>query len=450
MELLFSSATKRQLRPSWLGVDLSAQRSTTASQPHATSTNGLTGRRPRALILASLKTFNLMNTELTVMPGTGIDDLLVRAVDSKLPVEALERLLAMRRELKAESAREAFFRALAAFQAACPVITKDKEVMNTGGRSVRYRYAPLDSIVKQVSPILKENGFSYTLTAEVAGEWVTAICTLHHELGHKEDSQFKVPIDKDAFMAEAQKFASALTFTKRYAFCNALGILTGDEDDDAVTTATPPPKPTATPGAATPLKPVPSKGWQGDKHVQAMKEWLERQRENLVAKMEVQGRAAIEYAVKMGIILSSQEGLRDGHVGKWFPSVDWSKTIDENKQAVLSDGQNHLRALQAMMDGEQLPLPVEDPPIVISEKPDLNGCQIAQGVVEHVSVKEGTSKQGPWVRTGICMDDVWYSTFHQNLGKMASDMKDRSVTVWFRPAKLGNDLVWIDHTTLTP
>ena len=37
-----------------------------------------------------------------------------------IPVDTLERLLAMRRELKAESAREAYFGALTDFQARCP------------------------------------------------------------------------------------------------------------------------------------------------------------------------------------------------------------------------------------------------------------------------------------------------------------------------------------------
>jgi len=33
-------------------------------------------------------------------------------------------------------------------------------------------------------------------------------------------------------MNDAQKIASALTYSKRYAFCNATGIMTGDEDQD--------------------------------------------------------------------------------------------------------------------------------------------------------------------------------------------------------------------------
>jgi hypothetical protein len=52
-------------------------------------------------------------------------------------------------------------------------------------------------------------------------------------------------------MNEQQKYASALTFAKRYSFCNSLGILTGDEDTDGRTDRE---KPVA-PNAMEPAKP---------------------------------------------------------------------------------------------------------------------------------------------------------------------------------------------------
>lgn len=144
----------------------------------------------------------------------------------------LESIVAVRRELKAEHAREMFDAALRDFQAACPVIEKRKAVANKGGNGIRYKYAPLDDIVSQVKALLQTSGFSYSLTAEVDKTFVKAICTVKHAAGHSETSAFQVPIDPQAFMNEQQKFASALTFAKRYAFCNAFGILTGDEDTD--------------------------------------------------------------------------------------------------------------------------------------------------------------------------------------------------------------------------
>jgi hypothetical protein len=39
--------------------------------------------------------------------------------------------------------------------------------------------------------------------------------------------------NKTDIMSQSQVAAAATTFAKRYAFCNAFGILTGDEDTDA-------------------------------------------------------------------------------------------------------------------------------------------------------------------------------------------------------------------------
>jgi hypothetical protein len=160
------------------------------------------------------------------------ESILRYAVDKGANVEVIERLMVVREKLKAEQAKEAFDSGLAAFQSECPIIEKSKAVMNKDGRSVRYKFAPLDSIVTQVKAILQRHGFSYSLTAETQERTVKAICKVTHCAGHSQLSEFAVPIDPEAFMNAQQKFAAALTFAKRYAFCNAFGILTGDEDTD--------------------------------------------------------------------------------------------------------------------------------------------------------------------------------------------------------------------------
>lgn len=160
------------------------------------------------------------------------EGIILKAVESNVSVETLEKLLSMREKLMAEQAKTAYFTAISQFQSKCPVIKKTKKVKNKDG-SVRYSYAPLDSIVEQISPLLNECGLSYTIKSAVESDRVTAICETHHIQGHTASSEFSVPIDKDAFMNDAQKAASADTFAKRYAFCNGFGILTGDNDDDA-------------------------------------------------------------------------------------------------------------------------------------------------------------------------------------------------------------------------
>lgn len=169
---------------------------------------------------------------LEPLPGPlGPEALIARAIDKGLDVGTMERLLAMRTQLKAEAAREAYFAALSAFQAECPAIPKGKIVLDKYGKE-RYRYAPLDIIVEAAKSKLREHGFSYTVTTSQADGIMTVTCSAHHAQGHTESTNFAVPIDPEAYMNDAQKVASAQTYAKRYAFCNAFGVLTGDEDDD--------------------------------------------------------------------------------------------------------------------------------------------------------------------------------------------------------------------------
>ena len=158
------------------------------------------------------------------------ETLIAKALESNVPVETLERLLAMRSELKAEQAQEAFNAAMSKFQSECPIIRKTREIKVNG--QVRSRYASLDDILEQVSPIMKECGLSYTVDTESKGNEVVIMFEVHHILGHSRLTRFTVPIEEVAYMNDAQKTASALTFGKRYAFQNAFGILTGDQDDD--------------------------------------------------------------------------------------------------------------------------------------------------------------------------------------------------------------------------
>ena len=66
--------------------------------------------------------------------------LIAKAIEKNVSVETMERLLAMRRELKTEYAKEQFDNAMAKFQAKCPTIRKTKEVKTRAG-VVAYRYA---------------------------------------------------------------------------------------------------------------------------------------------------------------------------------------------------------------------------------------------------------------------------------------------------------------------
>jgi len=163
-------------------------------------------------------------------------ELIQAAVKSGASMDVLERLMNLNDRVKADMAASAFRDAMAAFQAECPVIIKKKRVFNseTKGGKERYRYAPLDDIVKQTHELIGKHGFSYNIQTEQHLEppSVQSTVTISHIAGHTEKSSFTVPVDKDAYMTEPQKWLAAASFAKRIAFSNAFGILTGDEDNN--------------------------------------------------------------------------------------------------------------------------------------------------------------------------------------------------------------------------
>ena len=201
------------------------------------------------------------------------------AIEKGGGVETIERLMAIRREMKAEAAKAAFDAALAAFQSECPVIQKTK-----AGAKNAYHYAPIEEIVEQTKALRSKHGFSHQITAETTNGKVKATCKVTHREGHCDFAVFEVPIDsKNPMQSDPQKYAAALTFATRYAFRSAFGIVTGDEDNDAATAR---PKPAGPMQATNATK---------ARFLQLLKEW------NLDVK-------AHAYAIDLAIVMPD-EGL---------------------------------------------------------------------------------------------------------------------------------------------
>lgn len=157
------------------------------------------------------------------------------AITNKLPVETMEKLFNLRKEVKAEFAKEQFVIALSKFQNEVPIIEKTKKVTNKDG-SLRYMYAPMDSVIKQIKSHLAENGFSYTWDSTREEQHIKVVCKLTHIDGHSEQSTFDIPIEQSAFMTSPQRYATAQSYAKRYTLLNVLGIGTADEDTDSTDT----------------------------------------------------------------------------------------------------------------------------------------------------------------------------------------------------------------------
>lgn len=171
-------------------------------------------------------------TALTTTGKVDIESLISMGITQKLTVDVMEKLFLMRQELKKEYAKEQYFKALAKFQSETPAIEKTEPVM-VGGK-LRYSYAPLDVIVSKVKDPLMDNGFSYQIKTVQTENKITVTCEAHHIEGHTENTSLTMDIGKSGYMSSNQEIGSALSFGKRYCFCDAFGILTGDGDIDAV------------------------------------------------------------------------------------------------------------------------------------------------------------------------------------------------------------------------
>lgn len=156
------------------------------------------------------------------------------AIESKAGADTLERVMAVRRELRAERAQEAFESALSDFQAECPVIVKSKGVPTSTGK-IAYAYAPIEDIEEVIRPIEKKHGFNHTYDTDTASAvgWVIAKCIVTHRAGHSRTSTVKLPLGtKTNIMSDTQQFAAALTFANRRALSNAYGLVLAGEDRD--------------------------------------------------------------------------------------------------------------------------------------------------------------------------------------------------------------------------
>lgn len=173
------------------------------------------------------------------MPATSpatITDMIQLAIEKGIPVEALEKLVALHERVSDRAARTEFATALADFQKSCPPITKDStaKITTRGGSSYSYQYADLDHIAVSVREPLHLRGFSFSWDSRTEGKMLTATCTLRHVNGHQEQASFQLPVDSASAMSEQQKYVAALSFAKRMSLVQVLGLTTSDPDTDGM------------------------------------------------------------------------------------------------------------------------------------------------------------------------------------------------------------------------
>lgn len=152
-----------------------------------------------------------------------------------------------------DSARKAFYKAMAAAQAKIEGASKDKS-----NPHFQSKYADLGSAWDACREPLTSNGLAVMQFPDYdpATKCVTVETIITHSEGHEKSFSLNVPVSK----LDAQGIGSAITYGRRYALMAAVGIAPEDDDGNAAVaqnnshTA----KPARTVGERAPGKPTAS------------------------------------------------------------------------------------------------------------------------------------------------------------------------------------------------
>lgn len=160
-------------------------------------------------------------------------DLISQAIDKGLTVEALEKLMSLQERWEANQARKLFFEAFTNFQSECPDLRRTKEVdfTTSKGGNVKYKYAPLADITRQLAKVLKANELSYRWEIQ-DDEKIKVTCLVSHINGHTERTTMTASPDDSGSKNSIQARGSTIEYLKRYTLIGALGLSTADSDID--------------------------------------------------------------------------------------------------------------------------------------------------------------------------------------------------------------------------
>jgi hypothetical protein len=147
-------------------------------------------------------------------------------------VAALKELTALYQQMEAKRSERIFNEAFNQLQQDMPTIKATEPVPNKDG-TVRYRFAPYEDLMNEVSPLLVKHGFTISFSTRYDQGRIIKICTLRHRGGHAVANEFAVRVGHGPpGSSEAQADGAAGTYAKRLALCDALNIVV-EKDTDA-------------------------------------------------------------------------------------------------------------------------------------------------------------------------------------------------------------------------
>lgn len=156
-------------------------------------------------------------------------DIIQAAISGNASPEVLERLFLLKKDYEAHEAKKAFDHDFSRLQGNLPAVVRSKQAYG-------YKYAPIEEILYAVRPVLCQFGFGLLFDVSQDDKLVTAYCVLTHSGGHEYRTSVTVPIvgiqssGGKNVVNPAQQIGIAVTYAKRYALMNALGIEVVDNE----------------------------------------------------------------------------------------------------------------------------------------------------------------------------------------------------------------------------
>jgi len=145
--------------------------------------------------------------------------------------ERLKGFMDLYERMEANRAADEFGESLAAFQARCPQIRKERSIDLGGGKGPQY--ASLDDIMRVITPLLAEHGLGVTFSASLTESGSLRVLCSVRKGRHVETTEITLAVPTQMRVNDTQRMGAALSYGKRYALCAALNIVVTDEDTDA-------------------------------------------------------------------------------------------------------------------------------------------------------------------------------------------------------------------------
>jgi hypothetical protein len=168
-------------------------------------------------------------------PMIDLASIIERVIDKPdLPVDKLQAILDMQRQLLRDRAATEFNRAMAAAQAEMRRVAADAENPQT-----RSRYASYAALDRALRPIYTKHGFALTFnTADSPlDEHIRVLCDAVHVGGHTKTYTIDMPADGmgakgGAVMTKTHARGSAASYGMRYLLKLIWNVAVGEDDDD--------------------------------------------------------------------------------------------------------------------------------------------------------------------------------------------------------------------------